>query len=91
MNGTWTSEASGIQWAFEGTGRVGLAGIPPPTSGKIQIASIVEATSRREALGDVNVVERVRVGGVGEAGQQHEPHDERERIEGERRPHGGAR
>ena len=23
MNGTWTMEARGIQWAFEGTGRVG--------------------------------------------------------------------
>ena len=39
MNGTWTSEASGIQWAFEGIGRTGLAGITPPTSGKIQMKS----------------------------------------------------
>ena len=42
MNGTWTSDASGIQWAFEGIGRVGSAGIVPPTSGKIQIRSIVK-------------------------------------------------
>ena len=39
MNGTWTSDASGIQWAFEGIGRTGLAGIAPPTSGKIQMKS----------------------------------------------------
>src|SRR6476661_5249574 len=39
MNGTWTSEASGIQWALLGIGRVGTAGIVPPTSGKIQMKS----------------------------------------------------
>ena len=38
-NGTWTIEASGIQWAFEGIGRVGSAGILPPTSAKIQTKS----------------------------------------------------
>ncbi len=42
MNGTWTIDASGIQWAFDGTGSVGYAGIVPPTSGKIQIALIVK-------------------------------------------------
>src|SRR3954453_2435526 len=36
MNGTWTSDASGIQWAFEGIGRTGRAGIRPPPPGKIQ-------------------------------------------------------
>jgi len=36
MNGTWTIEASGIQWAFDGIGRVGKAGMWPPTSAKIQ-------------------------------------------------------
>ena len=30
MNGTWTIDASGIQWAFDGIGRVGSAGIAPP-------------------------------------------------------------
>ena len=39
MNGTWTSDASGIQWALDGIGRTGLAGIAPPTSGKIQMKS----------------------------------------------------
>ncbi len=38
-NGTWTSDASGIQWAFEGIGRTGFAGILPPTSAKIQTKS----------------------------------------------------
>ncbi len=42
MNGTWTSDASGIQWAFEGIGRTGLAGITPPTSGKIQMKSTLK-------------------------------------------------
>jgi hypothetical protein len=41
MKGTWTSDASGIQWAFDAMGSVGSAGIVPPTSGKIQIRSIV--------------------------------------------------
>ena len=39
MNGTWTSEASGIQWALLGIGSVGSAGIVPPTSAKIQMKS----------------------------------------------------
>ena len=38
-NGTWTIDASGIQWALDGIGRVGTAGILPPTSGKIQMKS----------------------------------------------------
>ena len=42
MNGTWTSDASGIQWAFDGIGRTGLAGIAPPTSGKIQMKSTLK-------------------------------------------------
>ncbi len=42
MNGTWTIEASGIQWAFEGIGRTGFAGIAPPTSGKIQMKSTLK-------------------------------------------------
>ena len=39
MNGTWTSDASGIQWALLGIGSVGTAGIVPPTSAKIQTKS----------------------------------------------------
>ncbi len=39
MKGTWTSDASGIQWALEGIGRIGSAGIVPPTSAKIQTTS----------------------------------------------------
>ncbi len=42
MNGTWTSEASGIQWALDGIGRTGLAGITPPTSAKIQTTSTLK-------------------------------------------------
>ena len=38
-NGTWTIDASGIQWALEGIGRVGSAGMTPPTSAKIQMKS----------------------------------------------------
>jgi hypothetical protein len=32
MNGSWTSDARGIQWAFDGIGSVGSAGMAPPTS-----------------------------------------------------------
>ncbi len=42
MNGTWTSDASGIQWALDGIGRTGLAGMAPPTSGKIQMKSTLK-------------------------------------------------
>ena len=42
MNGTWTIDASGSQWAFDGTGRPALAGIAPPTSGKIQTKSTLK-------------------------------------------------
>jgi hypothetical protein len=38
-NGTWTMDASGIQCAFEGIGRVGSGGMTPPTSAKIQMKS----------------------------------------------------
>ncbi len=37
MNGTCTSDASGIQCAFDGIGSVGLGGIVPPTSTKFQM------------------------------------------------------
>src|SRR6187399_2976196 len=50
MNGTWTRDARGIQWALDGIGRTGLAGIAPPTSGKIQMKSTLNpcpATSCR--------------------------------------------
>ncbi len=42
MNGTWISDASGIQWAFEAIGRTGFAGIAPPTSAKIQTTSMLK-------------------------------------------------
>ena len=42
MNGTWTSDASGIQWALDGIGRTGFAGIRPPTSAKIQMKSTLK-------------------------------------------------
>ena len=38
-NGTWTRDASGIQWPKAGIGRTGWAGIAPPTSAKIQTKS----------------------------------------------------
>ena len=39
MNGAITMDARGIQCAFDGIGRTGLAGIDPPTSGKIHTKS----------------------------------------------------
>ena len=41
MNGTWTSDASGIQWALEGMGRVPTAG-RPPVSTKFQMKSTLK-------------------------------------------------
>ncbi len=41
-NGTWTIDASGIQWALDGIGRVGWTGMCPPTSGKIQMKSMLK-------------------------------------------------
>ena len=42
MNGTWTIEARGIQWAFDGIGSIGSAGILAPTSAKIQTKSMLK-------------------------------------------------
>ena len=39
MKGTWTSEARGIQWAFDGMGRTPVAGSVPPVSTKFQMNS----------------------------------------------------
>src|SRR5512140_3390488 len=38
-NGTWTIDASGIQWPLLAIGRIGFAGSVPPTSAKIQTKS----------------------------------------------------
>jgi hypothetical protein len=38
-NGAWRRLASGSQWALEGIGSVGTAGILAPTSAKIQMKS----------------------------------------------------
>src|SRR5262245_41423563 len=46
MNGTWISDASGIQCAFEGIGSTGFAGIVPPTSAKIQTTSTLNPSPR---------------------------------------------
>ena len=48
-NGTWTSDASGIQWAFDGIGRTGSAGSAPPTSGKIQMKSTLNPSPAASA------------------------------------------
>ena len=48
-NGTWTTDASGIQWAFDGIGRTGSAGTTPPTSGKIQIRSMLNPSPAASA------------------------------------------
>ena len=48
-NGTWTRDASGIQWAFDGIGRTGSAGTTPPTSGKIQIRSMLNPSPAASA------------------------------------------
>ena len=39
MKGTWTSDASGIQWAFDGMGSTPAVRQPPPVSTKFQMKS----------------------------------------------------
>ena len=39
MNGSWTSDARGSQWALLGIGRCGSAGRTPPVSTKAQMKS----------------------------------------------------
>ena len=41
MNGTWTIDASGIQWALLGIGRLACAGSAPPTSTNVQMKSML--------------------------------------------------
>ena len=79
-NGTWTIDASGIQWAFEGIGRVGSAGIVPPTSAKIQMKSTLKPVPGVERSGDVDVVRRIGVGRVREVPDQHRPDGEGEPV-----------
>ena len=79
-NGTWTIDASGIQWAFEGIGRVGSAGILPPTSAKIQMKSTLKPCPAWSCARDVDVVRGVGVGRVREVPDEQRPDDEGERV-----------
>ncbi len=52
-NGTWTSDASGIQCALLAIGRPGFAGIEPPRSTNVQTKSMLNprpASSARATL-----------------------------------------
>src|SRR5258706_14392409 len=49
MNGTWTIEASGIQWALLGIGRTGTAGKLPPTAPEDHVKN---TTMTRSGAGD---------------------------------------
>ena len=49
-NGTWTSDASGIQWALLGIGSVGFAGRMPPRSTNVQMKSMLKPWPAWSAL-----------------------------------------
>ena len=82
MNGTWTSDASGIQWAFDGIGRTGFGRDRAADLGEDPDEVDVEAVARGERSGDVDVVERVGVGRVREqCAIEHQPDDEGEQVQ----------
>ena len=87
MNGTWTSDASGIQCALDAIGRTGFAGIGPADLGEDPDEVHVEAVAGRQLAGDVHVVEGIGVGRVREPGGDHQPRHEREQVQGDGRPH----
>jgi hypothetical protein len=71
MNGTWTSEARGIQCAFEGIGapdRPGSCHRPREDPDQVD----VEAVARGEVPRDVHVIEGIGIGGVGEVPDEHD-------------------
>ena len=87
-NGTWIKDASGIQWAFDGIGRTGSAGRTPPTSGKIQIKSMLKSVTGRQRPGDVDVIERIGVGRVRKVPDEHQTDGEGEPVQEEGDTHG---
>ena len=80
MNGTWTSDASGIQCAFEGIGRTGLRRDRAADLGEDPDEVDVEAVARGELPRDVHVVEGIGVGGVGKERRDDEPGHQREQV-----------
>ena len=60
MNGTWTIDASGIQWAFDGIGSDRVGRDRAADLGEDPDEVDVEAGAGMEAPGDVDVVGRIR-------------------------------
>ena len=79
-NGTWTIDASGIQWAFEGIGRVGIGRDRAADLGEDPDEIDVEAGARVERPGHVDVVRRIGVGRVREMPDQERPDEEGEPV-----------
>ena len=67
MNGTWTIDASGIQWAFDGDRQDRVRRDRAADLREDPDEVDVEALARGEVPGDVDVVERIGVGRVREA------------------------
>ena len=88
MNGTWTNDASGSQWALRGDRQDGVGRDLAADLGEDPDEVDVEAVARGERPGDVDVVVGVGVRRVREEGDEDEPDDERKQIQGERDPHG---
>ena len=87
MNGTITIDASGIQWAFDGTGRTGFAGIVPPTSGKIQTKSTLKPWPAASCRATSTYVRGVGIGGIGEARADDQAHHQGEQEQQDGRAH----
>ncbi len=80
-NGTWTIDASGIQWAFEGIGRVGVGRDPAADLGEDPDEIDVETRAVREASGHVHVIGRVGICRVREVPDEHHPDGEGEPVQ----------
>ena len=90
MNGTWTMDASGIQWAFDWIGKHRVRGEDAADLWEDPHCVDREAVPRGQLSGNVDVVGGVGIGRVRECGRRGHPRHESHQVQGERGPHGGA-
>ena len=87
-NGTWTIEASGIQWALLGIGQVRIGGQLAARLDEDPDEVDVESLARMEGARDVDVVIGIGVGGVRKERDEDRPDDQRVREKQQGGPHG---
>ena len=80
-NGTWTIDASGIQWAFDGIGRVGWTGMCAADLREDPDEVDVEALPGMEGARDVHVIGRIGIGRCREVPDEHRPDGEGEPVQ----------